>query len=108
MNFDSSGCIFHSISKDSCFKDSENCESFTKFWNFLNRSKIAAEVTKFQAGVLGQIFPKLSIVCLVKSFLMMDFFSININFPSNGFTKSLEKIKLVAVEKFGKPQMEMR
>jgi hypothetical protein len=44
----------------------------------------------------------------VKSFLMMDFFFININFPSNGFTKSLEKIKLVAVEKFGKPQMEMR
>jgi len=43
-----------------------------------------------------------------EKFFNDGFFFININFPSNGFTKSLEKIKLVAVEKFGKPQMEMR
>lgn len=55
MNFDSSGCIFTPFQKILASKI-QKTES-TKFWNFLNQSKIAAAVTKFQAGVLGQIFP---------------------------------------------------
>jgi len=74
----------------------------------LNRSKIAAAVAKFQAGVLGQLFPKTRHSVFGEKFFNDGFFSsISISLQM-GLQKSLEKIKLVAVEKFGKPQMEMR
>jgi len=63
----------------------------------LNQSKIAAAVAKFQAGVVfGEKFFNDGFFSSISISLLM------------GLQKSLEKIKLVAVEKFGKPQMEMR
>jgi len=59
----------------------------------LNRSKIAAAVAKFQAGVLEQLFPKTRHSVFGEKFFNDGFFFININFPSNGFTKIIRKDK---------------